>query len=226
MNHSRHIRLATLVLALGALYGCATNPFGRTDRHRPPSDQEVSEPASDTIRPPVCALSEDCGGTQKPTGRPPEALTYSTQVRKQLEAIAGALALTPKQTVLWDNYMAKLNALINDQSNPDQNLTSLDSAPRQIRRKLDIARDRYTATEDIADAALKLYQSLGDDQKRTADRLLPSIVPMLYASLGNTTPVTGATTTRDAPDQSMRNSGNNHRRSGSGSWGGGSGSAF
>ena len=218
-------QLLLILIAASLLVGCANNPFNPNDRRRSPQDQSQDRAYSDTPSGPVCASAVDCGISQNAPGHPPSAITYNSQVRKQLEFVGKELALTPKQTVLWDNYMAKLSALISDQSDPNKSLPTLDSAPRQIQRKLDIARDRYTAVEDVSESAIKLYQSLTEDQKRTADKILPLVIPSLYASIGDSSPGTNSQSPQDVLGPGTRNSsGYGKRRGGnSGSWGSGSG---
>ena len=211
-----------VLVVITHLVGCASNPLGRNDRRRPPQDQSQDLTYTDNLSGPVCASAADCGASKNASGHPPSPLTYNAQVQKQLEFVGKDLALTSKQTVLWDNYMAKLNALISDQSDPDKNLPTLDSAPRQIQRKLDIARDRYTAVEDVSEAAIKLYQTLNDEQKRIADKTLPLVVPSLYASIGDNPPGGKTQSPQDSSGAGTRNNGGYGKRRGTngGNWGG------
>lgn len=103
------------------------------------------------------------------------------QVRLQLRDTAQALDLTPKQVVLWEAYQDKVGALINDLHRIEPYRPPRQGAVRQIGAKVDQARNRLAALEEVQDAADRLYQSLDDKQRQTADQRLPGTVLALYA---------------------------------------------
>lgn len=105
------------------------------------------------------------------------------QLQGQLQDTATALNLAPAQLVLWDTYQERVGALMADQIKLTPYRTPRQNAPQQIAGKVDTVRNRLTALEEIQEAANQLYASLDDEQKRTADRLLPATVPALYSGL-------------------------------------------
>lgn len=106
-----------------------------------------------------------------------------SQLQGQLQETASALKLAPAQLVLWDAYQEQAGALMTDQIKLNRYRNSRQNALQQIAGKVDTVRNRLTALEEIQDAANQLYASLDDEQKRTADRLLPATVPALYSGL-------------------------------------------
>lgn len=129
-------------------------------------------------------------------GRPPEqgggppasrggheasaGLSIVAELQESLRHAAEALQLTPRQQVLWDNYQEKVGALISDQMKLEPYRPRQTAIPA-IERRVDTVRNRLSAMEDILDAANKLYASLDERQKQTADRVLPQTVPALYS---------------------------------------------
>lgn len=104
-------------------------------------------------------------------------------VREQLRETAIALALTPKQQVLWNDYQEKISALMADQMRANGYQLTARHAPQQIESKVNTVRNRLAAMEDIAEQASALYQSLDEAQKKTADQRLAGTVPNLYSGL-------------------------------------------
>lgn len=105
-------------------------------------------------------------------------------LQTQLSEVEQRLSLTPFQQVRWDRYREAVGALMADQLRMDPRPVSRLDAMRQIQRRVDVVRNRLVAMEDVAEAAGPLYESLDDNQKRIADRLLPGTVPALYSGLG------------------------------------------
>lgn len=106
------------------------------------------------------------------------------QIQDQLQRTAEALKLAPMQAVLWDAYVEKISALMADQMKL-QPYRAKQTAMQQIADKVDIVRNRLTAMEEIQEAASKLYGTLDDSQKKTADQMLPGTLPALYSGLGS-----------------------------------------
>lgn len=144
----------TVLLAALVLAGCAGNPNGPGDG--PPGGRHEG------------------GGAGLVVG----------QIQEQLRTTADALKLKPTQVALWDAYQEKVGALMADQMKIPPYRAGRQAAPQQIAQKVDIVRNRLAAMEDIQESANKLYAALDDEQKKTADSLLPGTVPALYSGLG------------------------------------------
>ena len=106
-----------------------------------------------------------------------------SQIQNQLQLTVEALKLNPKQNVLWDAYVEKVSALMADQMKLPP-VRAKQTAMQQIAQKVDTVRNRLTAMEEIQEAASKLYGALDENQKKTADQMLPGTVPALYSGLG------------------------------------------
>lgn len=119
---------------------------------------------------------------QGPGGEPPEVTRMSPndQVRMQLNGVRSALRLSPEQGAAWQVYEERVIELLEDMARVAESPAG-EGALKQIDRKVDLARNRLAAIEDVSDAAKKLYASLSSEQKATADRMLPGTVPALYA---------------------------------------------
>lgn len=113
------------------------------------------------------------------------ASSVVAQIQDQLQVTAEALKLAPKQAILWDAYVEKISALMADQMKL-QPYRAKQTAMQQIAEKVDTVRNRLTAMEEIQEAASKLYGALDENQKKTADQMLPGTLPALYSGLGST----------------------------------------
>ena len=109
-------------------------------------------------------------------------LSANDQVRLQVTDFRLALKLSPEQNPPFDAYQQKLFDLLSDLGRGAPAAAG-DSAIKQIDRKVDTARNRLAALEDLSDAARKLYSILNDEQKKTADRMMPGTVPALYSGV-------------------------------------------
>jgi len=120
--------------------------------------------------------------------RPVSAIHGYLDVRgrsdKQLAEVEASLHLTPRQQVFWDAYQAKVSAFVADQTRVDLNTPEKRGALNRINAKIDQARDRLAAMEDIGDAAKALYLSLDEGQKAIADQHLPETIPGNFAGGG------------------------------------------
>lgn len=129
------------------------------------------------------------GGRGDDTNGPPGSMGSGAskvvdQIQEQLQVTGEALKLAPKQAILWDAYVEKISALMADQMKlptyrPKQ------TATQQIADKVDTVRNRLTAMEEIQEAASRLYGSLDESQRKTADQMLPGTLPALYSGLGS-----------------------------------------
>lgn len=145
-------------------------------------------------------------------------MSVVAQLQTQLQQTAEALKLTPKQVVLWEAYQDKVSALMSDQMKLAPYVSTQQSAPQQIGRKVDTVRNRLAAMEDIQEAAARLYESLDATQKKTADQMLPQTVPALYSGFGS-----GGGAPGGERSNGNRDSGRSGGRGGMGGPGGGMG---
>ncbi len=125
------------------------------------------------------------GDMDGPPGGGGGASMVVSQIQNQLQLTVEALKLNPKQNVLWDAYVEKVSALMADQMKLAP-VRAKQTAMQQIAQKVDTVRNRLTAMEEIQEAASKLYGALDENQKKTADQMLPGTVPALYSGLGGT----------------------------------------
>ena len=95
------------------------------------------------------------------------------------------LKLTKAQRILFDAYVDKITTLGDDIQRSKVTLRStinVDLAsPQQFGQMIDLARNRLTAIEDIADAGTLLFASLSADQKSIANSRLAALVTPLLA---------------------------------------------
>jgi phytoene dehydrogenase-like protein len=109
--------------------------------------------------------------------------SQAADVAAQLADVQKRLKLKPDQQTAWDAYVHRVEALMDDLMRGVPAQGEHESAPRQINQRVDLIRNRLAAMEDIADAASHLYATLSEDQRETADELLPATVPTLYSGL-------------------------------------------
>lgn len=137
---------------------------------------------------PVFAQFGGPGGMGGPPGRPPgnasecrnppaDSVAVQNPMQK-LDSLRYQLRLTPEQEKRWGTYQRRIEAWIEDMSRPqDKAGAAPASAIGRIEARVDQARNRLTALEDIAEAARALYASLDARQKELADRLLADTIP-------------------------------------------------
>jgi len=101
------------------------------------------------------------------------------QSGRQLSDAQRQLRITAAQLAAWDAYAASVGALVGDLSRFDAEPLSETSVQR-VDRRVDRARNRYTALENVADAMRGLYATLSDEQRATADRILVGTLPSIY----------------------------------------------
>ena len=105
-------------------------------------------------------------------------MSANDQIRMQLTSARLALKLTPEQNPLFQAYENRVIDLLSDLGR-GADTPQGEETLRLIDRRVDQARNRLTAAEEIADAARKLYAVLTPEQKEAADRTLPGTVPSL-----------------------------------------------
>ncbi len=115
------------------------------------------------------------------------------QVQIQLEDLQDALRLTPAQQGTFGAYSDRLLKLADDIARARfaaRRASGEDTALQQFDRLADIAHNRMTAVEEIAEAGKALYAALSPDQKRTADRRL-ALIALQLAGSGTAPPMPG-----------------------------------
>jgi hypothetical protein len=115
-------------------------------------------------------------------------LSANDQIRLRLTDLRIALNLTREQAAPWQAYEDKVIEMFSD-SGRDAGVSAGGNALNQIDRRVTAEQSRAAAMEQLSNAAKKLYSTLTDEQKRVADRMLASTVPV--ASLGLETPSRG-----------------------------------
>lgn len=108
------------------------------------------------------------------------------QSAAQLTSARARLNLSPQQVPAWNVYEDSIRALLADLAReaPDAGPVGqavAGGAVQRIDRRVDLARNRYTALESVADAMRALYAQLDEEQRVMADRVLAGTVPSLSA---------------------------------------------
>ena len=117
------------------------------------------------------------GGAAGAGARPPAeargvAANLPELVQIRLAQLEEDLNLRPAQLPLWHAYRDRVLGLLDDVRRAGRAAASESSAPQRLDALADIARNRLTATEDIADAGKALYKALTPEQREVADRRL------------------------------------------------------
>ena len=95
---------------------------------------------------------------------------------ERLDATKKKLSITKEQQALWAEYEKSLIALFSDLKRAKGRVGGA-TAVQQIGQVLGVTQNRYAAMEQVYDSAKKLYESLSDSQKKTADEFLITTVP-------------------------------------------------
>ena len=140
------------------------------------------------------------GGASGSTSRLPESkgdrrvidapVSLQGQAQMQLSELQEELRLTPAQQGSWGAYSDRVLKLADDIARTRfaaRRTASGESALQQFESLADVARNRMTAVEEIAEAGKALYAGLSPDQKRIADRRLAPIALQL-AGAGTVAP--------------------------------------
>jgi LTXXQ motif family protein len=132
---------------------------------------------------------DDQNNTQDRSIAPARPANPADDLERQLSDLKTALKLTPVQEAAWQPYATSVWALMDDMTKASQSASGLgQTALQKVNQKVDTARNRLAALEQISDAAKKLYDSLTDDQKVIADQQLAPTVPTLYSGLAPSPP--------------------------------------
>lgn len=95
---------------------------------------------------------------------------------ERLDAVKKKLKITDSQQALWVAYEKQVSALFVDLKKAKARVGG-NTAPQQIGQVLGVTQNRYAAMENIFDASKKLYETLSESQKKTADEMLITTVP-------------------------------------------------
>jgi hypothetical protein len=123
------------------------------------------------------------------------------QSARELADARRQLHITPAQAAAWDAYAANVGVLVSELAKFDADPIAATSMQR-VDRRLDRARNRYAALENLADSMRALYATFNDEQRATADRILAGTVPTLYE--GSAFGGGGMESTRTAPTGSAQ----------------------
>jgi hypothetical protein len=93
-------------------------------------------------------------------------------VSMRLSQLEEDLNLRPNQVPQWNAYRDRVMSLLDDVRRESRVSVIESTAPQRLDVLTDVARNRLTATEDIADAGKALYKVLTPEQKAVADRRL------------------------------------------------------
>jgi len=111
-------------------------------------------------------------------------LSANDQIRLRLTDLRVALKLEPEQAAPWQAYEDRVIEMLAD-SERDAGVSAGGNALNQVDRRVAAEHRRAAAMDQLSNAARKLYSTLTDEQKRVADRMLASTVPV--ESLGPAT---------------------------------------
>lgn len=117
-----------------------------------------------------------------------------------IEELRLDLKLQTPQQAAWESFADKVRAVADDatrtrvrtQREPD--MTGL----QRIDYVVDVARNRYTAVEEAADAAKALYATLSPEQRQVGERRIANLIAVA-AQGGAMTGMAGGNTPRERP---------------------------
>jgi len=130
------------------------------------------------------------GGMGGPQGRGPGgpaeasmAQAAAADLQMTITRLRDDLKLAKAQQILFDAYVDKITNLGDDIQRSQVTLRSTNNvelaSPQQFGQMIDLARNRLTAVEEIAEAGTKLFESLSGEQKAIANRRLAALVTPL-----------------------------------------------
>jgi hypothetical protein len=178
--NGRHLAAAVVVVALAGCAQCRPSdggeaaPGGAGGRTGGPGDVPRGAPGGPAM-----------------LGSPTTSRHWlAEQSAAQLAAAHQRLAITPEQSPAWDRYAASVGALIADLDRGAPPGASKLPVMQRVGLRVDMARNRYAALENMAEAMNALYAKLNEEQRALADRTLAGTVPPLYDGM-SFTPATG-----------------------------------
>ena len=104
-------------------------------------------------------------------------MSVNDEIRLRLSDLRIALNLTSGQAASWEAYEHKAVELLSD-SQRGAGASSGGNALSQIDRRVTAELKHAATMEELVNSARQFYAKLTDDQKRTADRMLVSTIPM------------------------------------------------
>ena len=125
-------------------------------------------------RPGASGMGGAPGRGGAPPGEPRVALpaNMTELVNMRLSQLEEDLNLRANQVPQWNAYRDRVMSLLDDVRREARMSAIESTAPQRLDALTDVARNRLTATEDIADAGKALYKVLTPEQKAVADRRL------------------------------------------------------
>jgi hypothetical protein len=132
------------------------------------------------------------GGMGGPPSRAPDgaaetsmAKAAAAELQMNITRLRDDLKLTKAQQVLFDKYVERITTLGDDIQRSQVTLRSTKNvelaSDQQFGQMIDLARNRLTAIEDIAEAGTILFESLSAEQKTIASSRLAALVTPLLA---------------------------------------------
>src|SRR5262249_41720797 len=121
-----------------------------------------------------------------PTGsKGDQPASLAGQVQLVLDKLEDDLRIGAHQQKAWDAYRERVVRYAEDLSRARYSARDMQdggmTVPQQLDRLSEIANNRMTAVEDIIDASRALYETLGPDQKKLAEKSLV-VVPIRLVS--------------------------------------------
>jgi hypothetical protein len=120
-----------------------------------------------------------------PTGNADQPASLTGQVQLVLDKLEDDLKIGAHQQKAWEAYRTKVARFAEDLTRARYSARDMQdgglSVPQQLARLSEIANNRQVAVDEIVDAARAVYETLGPEQKRVADKDLV-IVPMRLVS--------------------------------------------
>ena len=104
-------------------------------------------------------------------------------VNMRLSQLEEDLNLRANQVPQWNAYRDRVMSLLDDVRREGRVSAIESTAPQRLDALTDVARNRLTATEDIADAGKALYKVLTPEQRAVADRRLALPLATLAARI-------------------------------------------
>jgi LTXXQ motif family protein len=182
VKRNLHLALAAALIAAGAVHD-ASAQMGRPS----PGGADPSQR----------------GGRGGPQGEPRTTgeRPSMNQVEVAIEELREDLKLAPQQVPAWERYVDKVRAIADDATRERQRVQRAQdlTGMQRIDAAVDVARNRYTALEDAADAAKALYKSLSPEQQKIGDQRLASVLVLASQSgAGMAMPIGGLPRERPA----------------------------
>jgi hypothetical protein len=128
------------------------------------------------------------GNADDAARRPPQAA--EDLVLARLDSLRSDLKLSDDQQAAWAALSDRVLRLLSDVTRTDEEGMAREmTGPQRLDRIADVARNRSTAIDDVADAGKRLYAQLNSDQRAVADTRLPMVLlPVLRPGMGGGRP--------------------------------------